>query len=401
MSKIFPLLQATDRHGGGSGINSGNDGVGSGSGPDVPGETDSAYRDLGLDPDKLTVFNIATDKPLVAAERGGGGGEVAAAGDGSVSVEERRAKGWRWGRIRSKSRSRRQGKHGSSSGFFEEFLPPPLPDIKAALNAVVSRDHREASSAGAANRGRAEDKGKGKGKLSKPSPARMLEPLPPLPKIRPASSSVDAEAKASVDTIKDAPLPPLPQAPPPDTHAAHTAAAALRAKERSRRERRDLKASGDWLGVQGSDPLTGEPTILTPTDTVSSDATSSGARRLLAELTGRRRDAEAEYARALDGEARGRELVRDARGRAKLEKIERRKEDVRARRLGIDVAADAETGAAADEVATASASGTIGVARTLRQHGDQWSSLVEPNLSPIAQSVNSSTNSKLCMCVCN
>ena len=74
------------------------------------GETDSAYRDLGLDPDKLTDFNIATDIPFADVEGGdGAGGRGRGTATGALmspSADERKSRSWRWGRGRSKSSDR-------------------------------------------------------------------------------------------------------------------------------------------------------------------------------------------------------------------------------------------------------------------------------------------------------
>lgn len=401
------------------------------------GETDSAYRDLGLDPDKLTDFNIATDIPFADVEGGDGAGGrgrgTATGAPMSPSADERKSRSWRWGRGRSKSRngshsrtrthtrSRSRGlslsrNRKSLSRFVEDDIPP-LPGAgqqqqqsKLLLASVEYKSKR---------------------KLTKPTPTptKSSEPLPPLPKIRPSATYAEASALANAPDT-NAPLPPLPPSliytpkgqrplpPPPETttNPASTALAPtttkpvvkpkaeelLRAKEQVRRQRRDLRASGDWLGVQGSDPVTGEPEVLTPLDTptASSSGSSSAARRLLEGLAGRRRNAEAELARAREQEEQGRLCVRDAREarhRAKLESIENRKEGVRARQRAASASAALDGDGDGGEDAGGASEGDV--ARTLRQHGDQWSSLAEPNLSPIAQSVNSSANSKSPACI--
>ena len=177
---------------------------------------------------------------------------------------------------------------------------------------------------------------------------------------------------------------------------ARTAAEQLRAREEVRQARRSLKASGDWLGVQGADPWTGEVAVLTPTDTVSSDTTTPSARHLLATLAGHRKLAERACDYARDQEALGQDRVRAARARGKLQKMERRKEEL-LRQQQQKQQVTAGGGGDSGDAEASGGGGGLGtmVARRWKQRKGQWSSIAEPNLSPIPQSVNNSANSKL------
>lgn len=140
------------------------------------------------------------------------------------------------------------------------------------------------------------------------------------------------------------------------------AQALLDSKEKTRRERRELKASGDFLPVAGYDPLTGDWDALTPTDTLSSDSTRPSVDEKMSALTQNVRDAKKAYNRAKDKESSERERVKLEKAQAKLAKIERRKNELKAH------------------------DGAVKWSR----HGRHWSSAIEPSLSPIAQSLISS-----------
>ncbi|RYP32581.1 hypothetical protein DL766_003906 [Monosporascus sp. MC13-8B] len=277
-------------------------------------ETDSAYNDLRIDPDQLTGFNASKDKPPNSEPLAPKGRK---SGDDSSNNNDHERRSRRWGT------SRRGHPH---SRFIED------------LDGYGSSSAASAASPPPAKKQRWSGKGKGKGK-----PLGQF-PVPP----------------------KTASSPELVLLPPPPEPPTATTSEILRAKEEARRQRRSLKESGDWLGVQGADPWTGEMAVLTPTETVSSDTTPASARRLLAGLASRRRAAGAEYKRTRDAEAEGRDRVRAARELGKLEKIERLKEDARDRQ--------------------------VGAPRRWMQHREQWSSVAEPNLSPIAQSIDSKNN---------
>ncbi|KAI0848281.1 hypothetical protein F5Y00DRAFT_238752 [Daldinia vernicosa] len=135
----------------------------------------------------------------------------------------------------------------------------------------------------------------------------------------------------------------------------------LQSKEETRRNRRSLKESGDWLGVQGADPYSGQFSVLTPTDTLSSETTSTSTRTKLAGLARKKKAAMLEYEQLRLLEEQEKDKARLDRDQAKLDKIERVKEELRRQH----------------QFAKWS------------QHKRNWSSAAEPNLSPIAQSLDS------------
>ncbi|KAJ3574841.1 hypothetical protein NPX13_g4229 [Xylaria arbuscula] len=148
--------------------------------------------------------------------------------------------------------------------------------------------------------------------------------------------------------------------PPITTNEIHDA---LKIKEAIRRNRRSLKESGDWLGVQGADPCSGEFAVLTPTSTLSSDATTPSARLRLAQLSERQKGAVAAYEKARLEEQEETERIMLQKGRLKLEKMEQAKEERRQSQQ--------------EKFPTWS------------KHRRRWSSVAEPGLSPIPQSIKS------------
>ncbi|KAI0390682.1 hypothetical protein F5Y17DRAFT_48098 [Xylariaceae sp. FL0594] len=136
---------------------------------------------------------------------------------------------------------------------------------------------------------------------------------------------------------------------------------ALRAKEQRRKNRRDLIESGDWLGVQGADPNSGEFAVLTPTTTISTDATSPSAKKRLETLAREKKDAKLTYERLKMEEELEKERIAMGKDKSKLQKVQRAKEEARQKH---DLP-------------------------TWSKHRRRWSSAAEPDLSPIAQSPNS------------
>ncbi|KAI1095892.1 hypothetical protein F5B19DRAFT_271850 [Rostrohypoxylon terebratum] len=135
----------------------------------------------------------------------------------------------------------------------------------------------------------------------------------------------------------------------------------FKSKEMTRKSRRSLKESGDWLGVQGADPYSGIVPVLTPTDTPSSETTSSSTRGRLAGLSRKKKAAKLEYEQAKLLEEQEKDKARVSKEQAKLEKIEQAKEELRRQNSS----------------------------PKWSQHKRQWSSAAEPSLSPIAQSLDS------------
>ncbi|KAI1210844.1 uncharacterized protein F4807DRAFT_420599 [Annulohypoxylon truncatum] len=135
----------------------------------------------------------------------------------------------------------------------------------------------------------------------------------------------------------------------------------FKSKEMSRKNRRSLKESGDWLGVQGADPYSGKFPVLTPTETPSSETTSSSTRGRLAGLSRKKKAAKLEYEQAKLLEEQEKDKARLDKEKAKLDKIEHAKEELRRQNSSTKWS----------------------------QHKRQWSSAAEPSLSPIAQSLDS------------
>lgn len=134
-------------------------------------------------------------------------------------------------------------------------------------------------------------------------------------------------------------------------------------KEDTRKHRQALKKSGDWLGVQGADPYSGEFTVLTPTDTISSGATPPSVEEKLEDLSKRRASIKLAYERARLEEETERERLLLQKGKSKLEKMERAKDRLRQRQQAFP---------------------------KWSQHKRHWSSAAEPLLSPIPQSKRNS-----------
>ncbi|KAI2635053.1 hypothetical protein GGS21DRAFT_90286 [Xylaria nigripes] len=161
------------------------------------------------------------------------------------------------------------------------------------------------------------------------------------------------------------PNPPPHRSQHQQTHSLtrHEVSAMLKAKEDARRQRLNLKASGDWLGVQGADPYSGEFAVLTPTSTISTDSTPPSTKERLAELTWRQATAKIAYERAkLEAErARERNLLK--KGRLRLQKMEQAKDRLRRQQQRQEFP-------------------------TWTQHEQVWSSTAEPDLGTVPQTMN-------------
>ncbi|KAK3324179.1 hypothetical protein B0T19DRAFT_224087 [Cercophora scortea] len=127
------------------------------------------------------------------------------------------------------------------------------------------------------------------------------------------------------------------------------------AKQEARRQRRTLKESSDFLGVTGVNPYTGEMDVLTPT--TSSDELRPAADPYLAGLARKAEDAQEAYELA-------KREAQQKREQAKHDKIERHKDAIRLAQQRVK----------------------------WRRETLQWSSVAEPNLSPIPQSQKSSAS---------
>lgn len=132
----------------------------------------------------------------------------------------------------------------------------------------------------------------------------------------------------------------------------------LHAKRESRRQRRLLKASGDYLGVQGANPNTGRLDIITPTDSersaASEDLPSIQHKKKTSARVPSQSDEQAFAARTRMSRL---SLVTELKKLQRADSQKQRLEDL---------------------------SKTV----NWRRHTKQWSSVQEPNLSPVAQSQN-------------
>lgn len=137
-------------------------------------------------------------------------------------------------------------------------------------------------------------------------------------------------------------------------------------KKEARRLRQSLKESGDFLGVQGVNPETGEMDVLTPTSSSNSTMPLNLSPRL-GGLAQRVKDSRQAYREAKEQHKTELQRAQSRREREKLEKFEREKEAIRSEQQKVK----------------------------WRKEAGQWSSVAEPNLSPIAQSQGSGTGCKL------
>lgn len=163
------------------------------------------------------------------------------------------------------------------------------------------------------------------------------------------------------------------QTPPPrqtDDEAGDDASARsrelFRARRELRRQRRSLKASGDFLGVTGVNPYTGEMDVMTPPSSGSSEdaVTTASSSSLTTNNPG---------LAALARTAReARESYEQARRRARWEREERRLSRAEQRKAAVREMLQQQQ------------------VRWRCEEGG-WSSVVEPRLSPIPQSQGSAT----------
>ncbi|KAK7956174.1 uncharacterized protein PG986_005396 [Apiospora aurea] len=140
----------------------------------------------------------------------------------------------------------------------------------------------------------------------------------------------------------------------------------LRRKQRGQRKHRELKASGDWLGVTGANPHTGQYNVLTPTESVSSELTPPSTKLEMSKLTKTVRQAERNYEKAKRIEGAAREKHRMEKAQLKLDKIEQAKAVIQQQHGSLE----------------------------WKKHGREWSSVREPGLSPIAQSFTNTEESE-------
>ncbi|KAI5919892.1 hypothetical protein F4810DRAFT_464401 [Camillea tinctor] len=255
--------------------------------PNEIDDHDSAYEDLGINPNELTDWNFATDRPPKL---------------GPATVP---------------NTPTRQGKRRSRTPQ-QKASPTPLNDNGKSIEGI---------------------------RQQKPHP--RMSHGPGAPSLPVQGSSVTPQFRRS-HTMTRAEISNL-----------------LKLKEESRRSRRNLKESGDWLGVQGADPYSGEFSVLTPTSTLSSDTASLSTKNKLADLEQKKREAKLAYEKITLLEEEEKAKAKQEKQLSKLGKIERAKKDLRQQHDFV----------------------------RWSQHKRQWSSAAEPNLSPIAQSLSNMTGS--------
>ncbi len=149
--------------------------------------------------------------------------------------------------------------------------------------------------------------------------------------------------------------PSLPDRQPSAKHV-------FESKREARRRRQNLKESGDFLGVQGVNPETGEMDVLTPT--TSSDSTkppSSGLSPSLGGLAQVVTETKQAYREAKRQHTVELERAQSRREQEKMDKLEKGKEAIRTEQRKV----------------------------RWRKEASQWSSVAEPDLSPVAQSQRS------------
>ncbi|KAF7549195.1 hypothetical protein G7Z17_g6532 [Cylindrodendrum hubeiense] len=167
---------------------------------------------------------------------------------------------------------------------------------------------------------------------------------------RQADKNKDTEydCPSTVAAIEDDAFPSLTQPP-------SLPGPLLEAKREAHKQRRSLKQSGDYLGVQGFNPQTGVPDIITPSDSEQS-AVSQETDQKLAALKSLSKNAPSETTRSrIEREIRKTLLKKEG------ERVHRREQAKVALHLGNS-------------------------SFRWRRQSKQWSSAQEPNLSPIAQS---------------
>ncbi|KAK8010663.1 hypothetical protein PG990_009628 [Apiospora arundinis] len=189
----------------------------------------------------------------------------------------------------------------------------------------------------------------------------IAQDLPVRQRLELEENSVGSPRDLRFKRPRNSPAPGRPDTPLPRTRRHLTAAETqrlLESKQRSRQHRRELKHSGDYLGVTGANPYTGEYNILTPTDLDSSDTTPSSARAKMGKLTKNVRQAQRNYEHAKRAEDAAKERHRTEKAKIKLDRIEQVKAEIQQQNGSLQ----------------------------WTQHRREWSSVKEPQLSPIAQS---------------
>lgn len=180
---------------------------------------------------------------------------------------------------------------------------------------------------------------------------------------RRSASKVDKTRRPSGPLLADSNLHNLPGGGLPGSRPTSTTDHQLEeAKKESRRLRRNLKESGDYLGVQGINPETGQLDIITPTDSDKSSLNQETQQKLFV-LEKTLKDARHSYKATKKQSQQEVKKLLQQNEEEKLQRLEKGKEKAK----------------------------SITQAVKWRRHTRQWSSAQEPELSPIAQSFASST----------
>ncbi|KAI1816930.1 hypothetical protein GGS20DRAFT_133433 [Poronia punctata] len=239
----------------------------------------------------------------------------------------------------------------SFTGFFSKILPSNRPEQGGTARVHHRRDDGDCTHTDL--RGNSNDLGERNIAQERPSRSRSQDTGPETPHRGVPGKSIRRHAGPEL-ALSDNPqissqLPSFsniqPRIPRPDTPPNPVEAEAflmskeeiatiLREKEESRERRRHLIASGDWLGVQGADPNSGEYAVLTPTTTPSSDTTSPSTKQRLEHIAQKKKEAELVYERIKFEEAMERQKALEKKGKSKLEKMGRAKEQVRQQQQG-------------------------------------------------------------------
>lgn len=177
-----------------------------------------------------------------------------------------------------------------------------------------------------------------------------------------ATEKTYTEAQVATSTVSRRPSDPGH----PVDNAIHRLVTTFDAKREARRQRRSLKESGDFLGVQGINPHTGVMDVLTPTSSSPTDRTMMSAPepRGYSESMSGFRTAYQRATRTRDAEEASLERLRKEQER--LDMIQRKKESIRAFQQRV----------------------------RWRREKNQWSSVAEPDLSPIADASTRSRGSR-------
>lgn len=132
----------------------------------------------------------------------------------------------------------------------------------------------------------------------------------------------------------------------------------IEAKKELHRRRRHLKESGDYLGVQGINPDTGQLDVITPTDSGNSSASQETTQKINA-VRQALRNAKSNYQEKAKRSEREIQQIILGKEKQRMKKSQQEKDEINRLNQGL---------------------------LKWRRHTRQWSSAQEPDLSPIAQS---------------